>query len=135
MEGEEKTPLAEGLNVPVGLADAGGGSAYVTECGSGSLLKISVTSKKVESIATSLGAIRAVALMPDGQVAVLDGKHGVISLVDPRTGTVEEVARNLPVGYLPQPFVRSGGIASSSDGTLYVSADRENALYALKRPV
>ena len=131
--GHSHAVLAEGLNLPGGLADARDGTIYVAESGSGGLLRISVPGGDVSEVATGLGAIRAVAVAPDGTLVTLDGNDGTLYAVDPRNGSKEVIARHLAVGYLQEPHPRSGGIAVGSDGTIYVAADRENALDRIVR--
>ncbi len=126
--GHSHAVLAEGLDQPCGLADARDGTIYVTESGSGRLLRISMAGGEVSEVASELGAIRAVAVAPDGSVVTLDGREGTLFAVDPRNGSKEVIARGLAVGYLQVPYARSGGIAVGSDGTIYVAADRENAI-------
>ena len=66
-------------------------------------------------------------------IAVLDADGGRLVLLDPATGSIMPVARNLPVGHLTQPYYRSGGVAVGTDGTIYIAADSENALYCISQ--
>ncbi len=125
--------LVEGLDQPCGLADAHDGTIYVAESASGRLLRVSVPEGHVSEVATGLGAIRAVAVAPDGTLITLDNQDGTLFSVDPNNGGKEVIARHLPVGYLRRPYARSGGIAVGSDGTIYVAADRENAIDRIVR--
>ena len=125
--------LAEGLQLPAGLADAGDGTVYVSESTSGRLLRIGLENRNVTVVAENLGTIRAIATTMDGSVAVLDAIGGRLLLLEPATGVVNVVARGIPVGHLRQPYTRSGGLAIGSDGSIYIAADAENALYRIHR--
>lgn len=131
VRGQVREVLVAGLNLPVGLLDAHDGTIYVTESGAGRLLAVGVASGEATEIAVGLGAIRAVAPSPDGTLVLLDGHARTLTQLDPRTGTRRIIAQHLAVGYLPGPYARSGGLAVGSDGTIYVAADAENALYRI----
>ncbi|QND44336.1 hypothetical protein HB780_00510 (plasmid) [Rhizobium lusitanum] len=132
VSGDDRRSVGTGLHYPSALADAGGGLVYVGESGTGRLLRIALADGTVSEIARDLGAIRALAVTPDGAVAVLDVEAGRVALIDPGKACVE-VARDLPVGYLREPYPRSGGIAVGGDGTIYVAADVENSIYRITR--
>ncbi len=133
LSGNQKDVLAEGLQLPAGLADAGNGRIYVSESASGRLLQINLEDRSATVVAEHLGTVRAIAMTPDGSVAVLDINGGRVLLLAPATGIVLLVARGLAVGRLQQPYARSGGLAVGSDGAIYVAADAENALYRISR--
>lgn len=130
--GDDRRDVAVGLRYPAALADAGGGNVYVAESGTGRLLRIAIADITVSEVARGLGAIRALAVASDGAVAVLDVEAGSVVLVDRRGGRME-IVRDLPVGYLREPYPRSGGLAVGGDGTVYVAADVENAIYCVTR--
>lgn len=55
--------------------------------------------------------------------------------IDPASGEVTEIARNLAIGYpaaegTPPSYVQTG-VAVSPAGAIYVSADRSTALYKI----
>jgi sugar lactone lactonase YvrE len=131
VSGKDRSVLAEGLGRPSGLANGGDGWLYVAESGAGLVSRIRIDDGRREIVVGKAGAPRAVALMKEG-LLILDGAGQRLLLHD-RSGRLVTLARDLPVGHLSQPFVRSGGIAASPDGTIYVAADRENAIYALRR--
>ncbi len=135
LSGDQKDVLAEGLQLPSGLADAGDESIYVAESASGRLLRIGLKDRNVTVVAENLGTVRAIATTPDGSVAVLDLNGGRVLLLAPATGVVTLVAQGFAVGRLQKPYARSGGIAVGSDGTMYIAADAENALYRISRKV
>ncbi|MEU0508059.1 MULTISPECIES: PQQ-binding-like beta-propeller repeat protein [Amycolatopsis] len=125
-------PLAENLGAPTGLALSARGTVVAADATGGRLLEIDPASGAVTEIARGLGAPRAVAVAPDGAAIVLDaGGRRVVSVT---TGGAQQVlADDLAVGYLTQPYARSGGVAVGADGTVYVTADRENSLYAIRK--
>jgi len=56
--------------------------------------------------------------------------------IDPANGTRRSVAENLPIGLpagpgMPPPYVVTG-VAVAADGTVYVSADRDNGIYRVR---
>ncbi len=106
----------------------------MAESGTGRLLRIAVADGAVSEIARDLGAIRALAVAPGGMVAVLDVAAGSVVLIDAGGGRTE-IARNLPVGCLSESYPRSGGLAVGADGTVYIAADVENAVYRIIGPV
>lgn len=123
--------LLEGLTFPSGLADAGNGIIYVAESTAGRLLRVNVSTCAFECVASNLGVIRSICLAPDNAMGILtaDGRLFTINLV---TGIQTPIARALPVCYLAEPYPRSGGVAISSDGCVYVAADVENAIYRIR---
>ena len=133
IRGEARDTLATGLQQPAGLADAGDGTVLVAESGTGRVLRVAIEGGEVSVLAEGFGALRAVAVGKSGLVAALDVDGGRVLTLDPHTGRSTLVAHDLPVGYLRQPYPRSGGLAVGSDDTIYVSADKENALYRIRR--
>lgn len=132
VSGDERRVMATDLHHPAALADASDGAIYVGESGRGRLLRIATADGAVSEVARGLGAIRAVAVAPGGAVAVLDADAGSVTLVGPGAARTELV-RDMPVGYLREPYPRSGGLAVGADGTVYVAADVENAIYRVTR--
>ena len=128
VDGDHRAVLVEGLQGPVGLADAGDGTVLVAESGTGRLLRVALSNGAVSIVAEGLGLLRAVAVGAGGLVAVLDVEGGRVLTVELETGRTTLVAEGLAVGYLTEPHPRSGGLAVGSDGAIYVAADRENAI-------
>lgn len=125
-------PLAEGLGTPTGLTVTGDGRILVTDASGGRLLGVDPVNGTVTVVATELGAPRSVATTPDGAVVVLDAGGRVLRL-EPGSARATVLAEGIAVGYLDAPHPRSGGIAVTADGTVYVAADKENSVYALRR--
>ena len=133
VKGGAHTTIVDGLNSPSALVDAGEDAVYVAESGVGRLLLVSMSDGAVHVVADGFGAMCAIAVGPGRTVAVLDARDGRLSLVEVASGVTTPVARGLPVGHLNAPYPRSGGVAVGIDGSLYVAADVENALYRIVR--
>ena len=133
VRGDDRLTLVEGLDQPSALVDAGEDAVYVAESGVGRLLRVSLTDGAVHVVADGFGALRAIALAPGGRMAMLDNLEGRLSLIELATGAKAQVAQGLAVGYLSLPYPRSGGVAVGADGSLYVAADVENAIYRISR--
>ncbi len=134
--------LAGGLDTPVGVTTDAGGSVLVSV--SGAVLRVtpSGTDTVMDGLLTPQGI-----LVRNGVLYIVDAGDKAIHTVDLDTGARQTVATGLPVGAPPgvtpkplrgmPPF--SGpqgpfaGIAAGPDGTLYVSADGEGSVYALRR--
>ncbi|MDP7704589.1 SMP-30/gluconolactonase/LRE family protein [Mycobacterium sp. TY815] len=134
--------LAAGLHEPVGVAVTPEGSCLVSEAGAGRVVRLGDTRPVIEGLQRPQGLV-----VLDRQVFVVDAAAKELVAVDLDDGTRVTVAADLPVGAPPgvvpkplrgmPPF--SGpqgpfaGIAAGPDGTLYVSADAEGSVLALRR--
>jgi len=135
--------LASDLNTPVGVAIAPDGSPLVAEAGAGRV--VSVAGSKVVPVVDGLRCPHGI-LVRDGQLYIVDVDAKTLVAVDLDSGTRDVVASNLPVGappeVVPKPLLAmppfSGpqgpfaGIAAGPDGTLYVSADAEGSVLAVR---
>jgi sugar lactone lactonase YvrE len=120
--------LGSGLSDPVGVAIAPDGACLVAEAGAGRVVKLGT------------GAVAAGLQKPQG-ILVRDGQLYVVD-----AGAKELIASGLPVGappgVIPKPLLGmppfSGpqgpfaGVAAGPDGTLYVSADAEGSVLAIR---
>jgi sugar lactone lactonase YvrE len=136
--------LASGLSDPVGVAIAPDGTCLVSEAGAGRVIKLDGT-----GLSTALdGLQRPQGIhVHHGQVYVVDASAKALIAFDPDSGTRRTIASELPVGappgVIPKPLLGlppfSGpqgpfaGITAGPDGTLYVSADAEGSVLALRR--
>ena len=133
----EKSVLASGLNGPVQMIVGQDGALYVTEA-AGKLLRIPLdASAPLRTVADGLALPEGVAQTPWGSFIVAESAARRLVEIAP-DGTRRTVAENLPIGLapgpgLPPPYVVTG-VAVSRDGTIYMSADRNNAIYRI-RPV
>jgi sugar lactone lactonase YvrE len=136
--------LASGLSNPVGVAITPHGTCLVTEAGAGRVTKLDGTSKT--TFADGLQRPQGI-LVQNGLVYVLDAGAQQLIAFDLDGGTRRTIASELPVGappgVIPKPLLGmppfSGpqgpfaGIAAGPDGTLYVSADAEGSVLALRQ--
>jgi sugar lactone lactonase YvrE len=136
--------LATGLADPVGVEVTHGGDVLVAESGAGRVVR--VTPSGVEPVVEGLGRPQGIVAF-GGQLFIVDAGAKSVVAFDPATGARQTIASGLPVG--PPPGVEpkplkgmppfSGpqgpfaGIAAGPDGTLYVSADGEGSVLALRR--
>ncbi|MGW6791569.1 hypothetical protein [Streptomyces chartreusis] len=125
-------PLAVKLGTPTGLTVADDGRILVADASGGRLLAVDPKQGTVTAIATGLGAPRSVGTAPDGAVVVLDAGGRVLRLPSGATRATV-LAEGLAVGYLDGPYPRSGGVAVTAAGSIYVTADKENSLYVIRR--
>lgn len=125
--------LASGLDGPVQMTVDKAGHLYVTER-SGALEEIVPSSPGGKrTVVAGLMGPEGVAPTPWGTLVVAEvGRRSLVE-VDPRTGKTKDIARDLPIGLtvpspLP-PYALPTGVAVQDDGTIYLSADRNNAIY------
>jgi streptogramin lyase len=134
----DKSVLASGLNGPVQMVVGQDGALYVTEA-AGKLLRIPLdASAPLRTVADGLALPEGVAQTPWGSFIVAESAARRLVEIDPSNGTRRTVAENLPIGLapgpgLPPPYVVTG-VAVGRDGTIYMAADRNNAIYRI-RPV
>lgn len=135
--------LASGLKDPVGVAFDPAGRPLVAETGAGRVVSVSGT---VETVVDGLQRPQGIAVA-DGVLYIVDAGAKEVVAVDLNTNARATIASGLPVG--PPPGVEpkplkgmppfSGpqgpfaGITVAGDGTLYVSADGEGSVLALRR--
>ena len=135
--------LAGGLDKPMGVAIAADGTVYVAESGAGRVSKL--TGGKTEAVIDGLGEPQGIAI-GGGKLFVLDVATKQVIESDLFGGRQRVIAGQLPVGSPPGviakplggvgdmcgPMTSFAGIAVGADGTLYVSADAEGSVLALR---
>ncbi|KIQ29255.1 hypothetical protein RT97_19550 [Variovorax paradoxus] len=132
----EKSVLASGLGGPVQMVIGQDSALYVTEA-AGKLLRIPLdASAPLRTIVDGLALPEGVAQTPWGTFIVAESAARRLVEIDPANGTRRTIADNLPIGLapgpgLPPPYVVTG-VAVGRDGTVYVSADRNNAIYRIR---
>ncbi|MGV0040174.1 SMP-30/gluconolactonase/LRE family protein [Mycobacterium colombiense] len=135
--------LATGLREPVGVAIDADRTCLVAEAGAGRVIR--VNGSKIDTVAADLQRPQGI-LVRDGVLYVVDAGAKELIAVDLRTDARRTIAAGLPVGPPPgvtpkplrgmPPF--SGpqgpfaGITAAADGTLYVSADGDGSVLALR---
>ncbi|MDR6425205.1 streptogramin lyase [Variovorax paradoxus] len=132
----EKQVLASGLGGPVQMIVGRDGALYVTEA-AGKLTRIPLdASAPLRAIAEGLALPEGVAETPWGSFIVAESSARRLVEIDPVSGSRRTVADNLPIGLaagpgLPPPYVVTG-VAVGSDGSIYMAADRNNAIYRIR---
>ncbi len=133
----QKSVLASGLNGPVQMVVGQDGALYVTEA-AGRLLRIPLdASAPLRAVAEGLALPEGLAQTPWGSFIVAESAARRLVEIAP-DGSRRTVAENLPIGLapgpgLPPPYVVTG-VAVGRDGSIYMAADRNNAIYRI-RPV
>ncbi|MDT5096009.1 MAG: hypothetical protein QOH60_5372 [Mycobacterium sp.] len=136
--------LASGLQDPVGVAFEPDGHVLVAESGGGRVAR--VTSSGTETVVAELHRPQGI-LVLNGRLYIVDAGAREVVEADLITGTRRTIASGLPIGPPPgvvakplkglPPF--SGpqgpfaGITAGPDGTLFVSADGDGSIVALRR--
>jgi DNA-binding beta-propeller fold protein YncE len=142
--GGEVATLGTGLDEPMGVAFTADGTCLVSESGAGRV--VSVTGSGVDTVVDGLEKPQGI-LVRDGLLSIVDAGSKSLIQVDLGSKARTTIARDLPVGAPPgvdpeplrglPPF--SGpqglfaGIAAGADGTLYVTADAEGSVMALRK--
>lgn len=135
--------LAEDLAEPVGVAVADDGACYVTESARGRILRLDGGPARV--VADELGQPEGLD-WHGGRLYVVDVARRELLRIDPASGSVESLARQLPVGAPPGaqrvqlgavgvlsgPMTCFTGLAVGGDGTVYLSADAEGSVLAVR---
>jgi len=135
--------LATGLEQPMGVAVAADGACFASESGAGRVVKI--TGGRAVTVLDGLGRPEGIALRNDLLYVIDTAAKEVVEYNITRGGR-RAIASNLPVGapagVTPKllrgilgfcgPMGPFAGITAGSDGTLYLSADAEGSVLALK---
>lgn len=144
VEGGNVTELANGLDKPMGVAVAGDGTIYVAESGAGRIVRIS--GGRTETVIDGLARPEGIAIS-GGALLIADPGANAVIACDLSGGARETIASQMPIG-VPggvQPVQLGGvgdmcgpmftftGIAVARDGTIYLSADAEGSVLALRR--
>ncbi|HJU29202.1 MAG TPA: hypothetical protein VJ718_08525 [Candidatus Binataceae bacterium] len=142
--GTEVRVKARGLARPTGVAAAADGSCYACEADKGRVVHLNGA---VESVIDGLKEPQGLALAGDDLYVLDAGAQQLISL-SLKTRQRTTIASNLPVGappgvtpkvlmgiagLLPGPLRPFAGITVAADGTIYVAADGEGSIIALRR--
>ena len=139
----EVATLASGLNQPVGVAFGADGTCLVSESGTGRV--VSVTGSGVDTLVDGLEKPHGIAVR-GGRLYIGDAGAKALVEVDLDSKARTTIARDLPVGaplgVEPKPLKGlppfSGpqglfaGLAAGGDGTLYVSADGDGSVLAIR---
>jgi glucose/arabinose dehydrogenase len=143
VRGGEVTTLAAGLSQPTGVAFGPDGSCLVAESGAG---RVVAAGPHLDTVVDGLEKPQGI-VVRGGKLTIVDAGAKTLVEVDLDSKARTTIARDLPVGTPPGvdpkplkgllPF--SGpqglfaGLAAGPDGTLYVSADAEGSVLAIRR--
>jgi streptogramin lyase len=127
--------IASGLGGPVQMTLSKDGALYVTEA-AGKLTRIDLVDGKKTEIASGLALPEGVAQTPWGSFIVAETAAARLTEIDPVSGAKRTVAENLPIGMpggpgMPPPYIATG-VSVGADGTIYFSADKNNAIYKIR---
>ena len=127
--------VASGLGGPVQMTLGKDGALYVTEA-AGKLTRIDLADGKKTEIANGLALPEGVAQTPWGSFIVAETAAARLTEIDPATGAKRSVAEKLPIGLpagpgMPPPYVPTG-VTVGADGSIYFSADKNNAIYRIR---
>lgn len=136
--------IAAGLHDPIGLAIAPDGTCLVSEAGAGRVVRL--TGSGVQTVVDDLARPQGI-LVRGRQLYVVDADAKELIVVDLDEASRHTIAAGLPLGappdVIPKPLKGmppfSGpqgpfaGIAAGHDGTLYVSADAEGSVLAIRQ--
>ncbi|HMM93158.1 Vgb family protein [Bradyrhizobium sp.] len=134
--GKDRTVVIGNLEGPVGLAAGAGDTVYLTEAFAGLVSRVGSNGEKAV-IAKDLKMPEGIAVAPDGKLVVAEVGARRIVQIDPKDGTISEIAANLPIGLpaapggLPSNIPTGVGVGAS--GVIYFSSDIENAIYKVVR--
>lgn len=136
--------LATDLRDPVGVAIDADGACLVAESGAGRVIRLN--GSEIDTVVADLQRPQGI-LVQGGVLYIVDAGAKELIAFDLTTGGRQTLASGLPVGPPPgvapkplrgmPPF--SGpqgpfaGIAAAPDGTLYISADGDGSVLALRR--
>lgn len=137
--------LAAGLDRPSGVALGADGDVFVAESGAGRVLRVS--GGGIETVLDRLGQPQGLAIHGD-RLYALDAGHKALLELDLSRKTRRSIATGLPVGpppgVVPKPLKpvpplagamgSFAGLAIGADGVVYVSADTEGSVLALRPP-
>jgi streptogramin lyase len=127
--------VASGLAGPVQMMLARDGMLYVTEA-AGKLTRVNLSDGTKTEVAGGLALPEGVAQTPWGSFVVAEAAARRLVEIDPATGAKRTIAENLEIGLpagpgMPPPYCATG-VAVGPDGTVYFTANRNNALYRIR---
>ena len=142
--GAKPKVLARGLDHPTGVAVRADGACFVAETGKRRVVKVNGSTTLVLE---GLERPEGIAAIGD-ELFVIDTGTKQLWTVSISDGKSQVVASGLPVGgppgvtpqpqpgvagFLPGPILPFTGVAAGADGTVYIAANGEGSLLALRR--
>jgi len=130
-----KKVITQGLAGPVQMVLGKDGALYVTEA-AGKLTRVDMADGSKKTVAEGLALPEGLSQTPWGSFIVAETAARRLTEIDPASGARRTVAENLQIGLpggpgMPPPYVITG-VAVGGDGTIYMTADRNNALYRIR---
>lgn len=134
--GEDRELVAGGM---AGIAALRPGSdddtVYATDLINGRLLEIDIDDGDMDILAEGLDKPEGFDVAADGSIVLAEvGKQRVVR-INPKTGEITEIARNLAIGLAPAENTPPGyiqtGVGVGKNGDIYVSSDLNTALYKI----
>ena len=131
----DKKVIAQGLAGPVQMILGKDGAVYVTEA-AGKLTRVSLSDGAKTTVADGLALPEGLAQTPWGTFIVAESAAKRLVEINPVDGSRRTVAEQLPIGLaggpgMPPPYVVTG-VAVGENGVIYMSADLNNAIYAIR---
>lgn len=128
----ERTVLADRLIGAVAIAWDGASSVYITRAIGGRVIKADLDGAEATEVVRGLKGPEGIAIAPDGRLIVSEVLKKRIIAIDPKTGQIEVIAEDLPIGLrapfgLPPAYMPSG-VAVDAAGTIYLTSDLESSL-------
>lgn len=132
---DQQQILASGIQGPVQMVLGADGAVYLTEA-AGRLLRVPLAGGAPAVVAQGLQMPEGLAQTPWGSFVVAEVGAQRLVEINPADGSRRTIADKLPIGLagspgLPPPNVPTG-VAVGADGSVYVSADRNNAIYRIR---
>jgi glucose/arabinose dehydrogenase len=135
--------LATGLDKPMGVAIAPDGTCYVAEAGAGRVVKL--VGGKAEPVLEGLQRPEGLAIT-GGRLVTIDALAKALIACDLSGSGREALASGLavgpppgvrpkflgPIGDMAGPMINFSDVTAGPDGTLYVSADAEGSVLAIR---
>jgi sugar lactone lactonase YvrE len=136
-KGEIRSPVVTELQGPAGLALGDEGQTVYITTTAGIIWAVDTKTWSKRKLAEGLKLPEGVALTPEGHVMIVESGVQRLVEIDPKKGNLKIVAKDLPLGLPPLPglstTVHFSGVAIDKDGHIYVTTDREGALYKIPR--
>ncbi len=127
--------ITSGLAGPVQMVLGPDGGLFVSEA-AGNIVRITLADGSKTTVASGLALPEGLAFTPWGTLVVAEAAGTRLTEIDLATGQRRSVADKLPIGLsggpgMPPPYVATG-VAVGADGSVYFSANRNNAVYRVK---
>jgi glucose/arabinose dehydrogenase len=131
----ERATVASGLAGPVQMTQGPDGAIYVTEA-AGNVVKLNLADGSKTTVASGLALPEGLAFTPWGTLVVAETAAAKLTEIDLASNQRRTVADKLPIGLsggpgMPPPYVPTG-VTVDAQGTVFFSADRNNAVYRVR---